>query len=414
MAVKPGYKQTEVGFIPEAWEVESLNSIGRVIRGSSPRPKGDKRYYGGDVPRLMVEDVTRDRKYVTPTIDFLTVEGAKLSRPCKKGTLTVVCSGTPTVVGLPSILGVDACIHDGMLGLVRLSPTVEPEYLFYRLTDLQGQLQAAATHGGTFVNLTTKGFGAFRITVPPLPEQRTISTVLSDVDALLAALERLIAKKRDLKQAAMQKLLTGQTRLPGFSAEWTPTTLGEVATFLSGGTPSRGNDVYWNGNIPWISATSLRCFEVWRSDSNVTEEAVASGSKIAPIGTTLLLVRGSALHKEILCGLVTKRVCFNQDVKALVPHCKVFPRFLTTLIKGRAKDFLKLVSSAGNTAGVLDTKLLRAFEFLLPGLAEQTAIANVLADMDSELATLEQRLAKTRALKQGMVQELLTGRIRLL
>ena len=119
--MKPGYKQTDVGVIPEEWEVKTLGDIGRVIRGSSPRPKSDKRFYGGNVPRLMVEDVTRDKKYVTPSIDFLTQAGAKQSRPCKKGTLTIVCSGTPTVVGLPSILGIDACIHDGMLALVQLA-----------------------------------------------------------------------------------------------------------------------------------------------------------------------------------------------------------------------------------------------------------------------------------------------------
>ncbi|MBK6418066.1 MAG: restriction endonuclease subunit S [Ignavibacteria bacterium] len=257
MEVKPGYKKTQVGVIPEEWEVDSIGSIGRVIRGSSPRPKGDRRYYGGNVPRLMVEDVTRDRKYVSPIIDFLTVEGAKLSRPCKKGTLTVVCSGTPTVVGLPSILAVDACIHDGMLGLVHLSPSVEPEYLFYRLTDLQEQLHAAATHGGTFVNLTTKGFGAFRIAVPPPTEQRAIATALSDVDGLLGGLDRLIAKKRDLKQAVMQELLTGQTRLPGFHGQWEVKKLGNIATCFSGGTPPTENASYYGGDIPWITSGDL-------------------------------------------------------------------------------------------------------------------------------------------------------------
>jgi type I restriction enzyme S subunit len=212
----------------------------------------------------------------------------------------------------------------------------------------------------------------------------------------------------------MQQLLTGQTRLPGFHGEWDETTLGELATFLSGGTPSRSNDDYWTGDIPWISASSLRCFEIWRSDSNVTKEAVAAGSKMAPVGSSLLLVRGSALHNEILCGLVTKPVCFNQDVKALVPRSQVVPRFLTLFIRGTAEEFLKLVSSAGNTAGVLDTKLLKAFAINLPPLAEQTAIAEVLTEMDAELAGLDQRREKTHALKQAMMQELLTGRTRII
>ena len=134
---------------------------------------------------------------------------------------------------------------------------------------------------------------------------------------------------------------------------------------------------------------------------------------MAPIDSTLLLVRGSALHNEILSGLVTKSVCFNQDVKALVPHSRLFPMFLTFIILGISEDLLKLVSSAGNTAGVLDTKLLKAFEISLPPLPEQTAIATVLSDMDAEIDALGQRRAKTRNLKQAMMQELLTGKTRL-
>ncbi|NCC41524.1 MAG: restriction endonuclease subunit S [Gammaproteobacteria bacterium] len=244
-------------------------------------------------------------------------------------------------------------------------------------------------------------------------EQRAIATALSDVDALLGGLDRLIAKKRDLKQAAMQQLLTGQTRLPSFEGRWKTKTLGEIVTFLSGGTPSRSNENYWNGDIPWISATSLRTFFIWRSESNVTKEAVSAGSKMAPVDSTLLLVRGSALHNEILAGLVTQPVCFDQDVKALVPSNDLFPKFLTIVLLGRAGDLLKLVSSAGNTAGVLDTKLLKAFKIQLPSVLEQTAIATALSDMDAELAALEARRDKTRALKQAMMHELLTGRIRL-
>lgn len=233
--MKPGFKQSEVGVIPEDWEVPAIGSLGSVIRGASPRPKGDRRFYGGAIPRLMVEDVTRDKKFVTPRIDFLTTEGAKRSRPCKRGTLTVVCSGTPGVVGMPAFLAVDACIHDGMMALVNVSPKVVPDYLFHQLSSYQDKLYMAATHGGTFVNLTTAGLRAFRVALPSSEdEQRAIAEALSDVDALLGALDRLIAKKRDLKQAAMQQLLTGQKRLPGFHGEWKVKRLGDLGAFLKG------------------------------------------------------------------------------------------------------------------------------------------------------------------------------------
>ena len=218
--------------IPEDWADPLLSDLGQVIRGASPRPKGDKRFYGGDIPRLMVEDVTRDGKHVTPRVDFLTEEGATRSRPCKAGTLTIVCSGT---VGVPAILKVDACIHDGFLALINLKQGVSTELLYYQFDRLRRQFDSSATHGGVFTNLTTSGVKEFRIPFPrDQEEQRAITTALSDVDALLEGLDRLISKKRDLKQAAMQQLLTGQTRLPGFEGEWEVKRLGEVLTICHG------------------------------------------------------------------------------------------------------------------------------------------------------------------------------------
>ncbi|PTB92647.1 restriction endonuclease subunit S, partial [Marinobacter sp. Z-F4-2] len=269
------------------------------------------------------------------------------------------------------------------------------------------------SNSGGQENLSSGIIKKIPIPYPAEPEQRAIAKALSDLNALLEGLDRLIAKKRDLKQAAMQQLLTGETRLPGFEGEWEVKSLGELVTFLSGGTPSKSDDTFWSGDIPWISATSLRTFYIWRSEGNVTKEAVVAGSKMAPVGSTLLLVRGSALHSEILAGLVTKPVCFNQDVKALVPKSSIFDKFLTFLLHGKADDLLKLVSSAGNTAGVLDTKLLKAFEVRLPSVEEQSAIATVLSDINAELDALERRRAKTAALKQAVMQELLTGRTRL-
>jgi type I restriction enzyme S subunit len=131
----------------DGWKKVTIGEIGHVLRGASPRPKGDPRYYGGSVPRLMVADVTRDGRYVTPRIDFLTEEGATLSRPMPKGTLTIVCSGD---VGTPSFLAIDACIHDGFLAVTNLSQRCKPEYLYEAFLSLKSQLERSATHGGGF------------------------------------------------------------------------------------------------------------------------------------------------------------------------------------------------------------------------------------------------------------------------
>jgi len=409
-----GYKQTEVGVIPEEWEVSPLGALAETSSGTTPaRAMHDRYFKNGSIAWVKTMDLTDSELFGTSEC----VTDLALKETCLRvypaGTVLVAMYGGFQQIGRTGLLRTPASVNQAITAIQPKAERLVSEYLLGALNYRVDYWKSVASSSRKDPNISSQDIRNFPIACPRPPEQRAIATALSDVDALLGGLDRLIAKKRDLKQAAMQQLLTGQIRLPGFHGEWEVTTLGEVATFTSGGTPSRSNDGYWCGEIPWISATSLRCFEIWRSPSNVTEEAVAAGSKIAPIGSTLLLVRGSALHNEILCGLVTKRVCFNQDVKALIPSSRVYPRFLTWLITGRAEDFLKLVSSAGNTAGVLDTKLLKAFEFLLPEAHEQTAIAAVLTDMDAELAVLEQRQAKTRDLKQGMMQELLTGKTRL-
>ncbi|MUJ22947.1 restriction endonuclease subunit S [Aliivibrio fischeri] len=150
----------------------TIDDIATVVRGSSPRPKGDPRYYGGTIPRLMVEDIVRDGKYVTACIDYLTEEGAKKSRLKQKGTLVMVCSGTPATVGNPAILNIDACIHDGIISLDNINEEiVRTEYLYYLMVLNQRQSFNLATHGGTFVNLTTSIVKKMRFSFPPLEYQ---------------------------------------------------------------------------------------------------------------------------------------------------------------------------------------------------------------------------------------------------
>jgi len=186
------------------WERAEIQQFCEVIRGASPRPQGDPRYYGGTVPRLMGRDVARDGKWVTPKIDFLTEEGAKLSRPCKRGTLTVICSGD---VGVPSFLAVDACIHDGFLALTDLdTKKVDTDFLYYCLVGLQEQFQDSATQGGVFVNLTTTILKEFPVSIPSLAEQQRIAASLSSVDDQIAVQSQLIDQLKRHKKGLVQQL----------------------------------------------------------------------------------------------------------------------------------------------------------------------------------------------------------------
>lgn len=234
---------------------------------------------------------------------------------------------------------------------------------------------------------------------PTQVEQRAIATALSDMDALLDSLERLIAKKRNLKQAAMQQLLTGQTRLPGFHGEWEVKRLEEVAEIIMGQSPSSSNYNARGDGLPLIQGNA----------------DVANRKTVARIFTTQITKRGRAgdilMSVRAPVGEVSRAtfdLCLGRGVCAIRYPNDFLYYSLIFLEPMWAKH------SKGSTFESVSSTDVRAVELQLPSdLAEQTAIATVLSDMDAELAALEQRLAKTRALKQGMMQELLTGRTRL-
>jgi len=390
-----GYKRTEVGVIPEDWEVAQLGEIGTVIRGASPRPKGDSRYYGGNVPRLMVEDVTRDGMWVTPRIDTLTEEGAKRSRPCRLGTLTVVCSGTPGVVGTPALLAVDACIHDGMLALARLKSGVSAAYLYHQLRSIQEQLFSAATHGGTFVNLTTDGLRAFKVVLPPTQtEQEAVVAALNDVDALLSSLDRLIAKKRDIKQAAMQELLTGKMRLPGFEGEWEVRRIGALgATY--GGLIGKSKDDFGHGNSQYVTFMNVMANVVIHSEGFDRVRVAPTESQNHVKRGDLLFNGSSETPEEVaMCAFMPEAVpnlylnsfCFGFRI---LDNEQCAGLFLAYYMRSSAGRELMKSLAQGSTRYNLSKNALLGAAIVLPAKEEQTAIATILSDMDSELTALE-------------------------
>jgi type I restriction enzyme S subunit len=248
---------------------------------------------------------------------------------------------------------------------------------------------------------------------PPLHEQRAIAAALSDVDALLAGLDRLIAKKRDLKQAAMQQLLTGQTRLPGFRGEWEIKRLSDLADIRSGGTPSTNDAAAWDGDIAWCTPTDITALGGGKYLAKTARLITAHGLKhssaeVIPAGSVVMTSRATIGE----CAVNTIPMTTNQGFKNFVPFESVDAEFLYYLLTTQKAGFISLCG--GSTFLEIGKAQLRSYDVRVPsGKAEQTAIATVLSDMDAELTALEARRDKTRALKQAMMQELLTGKTRL-
>ncbi len=396
--------------LPNGWEWRRLDEVSRIIRGASPRPKGDPRFYGGPVPRLMVEDVTRDGKFVYPSVDSLTEEGAKRSRPCPVGTLTLVCSG---VVGVPSFLAVDACIHDGFIGLVDIKSNASKDFIYHQLQRLQTEFDASATHGGVFTNLTTKGVAAFSFAMPQdLAEQEAIAEALSDADGVIEGVERLIVKKRRIKQGAMQDLLTARRRLPGFSGEWEHRALGAIASFGKGkGLPK--SEVLSSGPVQCVHYGSLfreqpTVIRLLDTFSKTFPGATLSHKGDVLMPTSDVTPSGLAVASCIEVG----GVLLGGDILVIRPDVSTLDgRFLAASIRQSRDQILELVS--GTTVFHIYANDMRSFVVALPTLEEQKAIVAVFQDMDAEIAALEARLDKARMLKEGMMQNLLTGRVRL-
>jgi len=201
-----GIETFQIEALPHGWRMVSVADIARVIRGSSPRPKSDPRYYGGTIPRVMVADITRDKKHILPCIDFLTVAGSKLSRPVTRGTLVLVCSGTPHQVGLPGILATDACIHDGIIGLVDIAQDCRTEWLFHLFRFSQSFMDSAATHGGTFVNLTTDIVKGIQFGLPSPEVQDAHITGFEKLELNIANCKAAIESHRNLQQSLLNSI----------------------------------------------------------------------------------------------------------------------------------------------------------------------------------------------------------------
>lgn len=391
MKVKTGYKQTEVGVIPADWDLCQLSDHFRI-------------YAGGDVPKHSTSSV-RSELHPYPIFANALQErglyGFTAERRGKADSLTITARG---------YLGHAEYRDEAFFPIVRLLVLEPIGALDARFTTFAVNERVKFAFESTGVpQLTAPQVGRYSVGAPTVPEQRAIAAALSDVDALLGGLDRLIAKKRDLKQAALQQLLTGQTRLPGFSGEWRSTNLGAlVDKTVGGGTPSRANPTYWGSEIPWVTVKDFATFDPRSTQESITRVGLNnSASNLIPAGTLITSTR-MALGRAVVYEV---EVAINQDLKALFLKSNANIHFLAywfELCGKRIDD----IGSGSTVKGISIAELMR-IDFHAPSLAEQTAIAEALADMDAELAALEQRREKTRALKQAMMQELLTGRTRL-
>ncbi len=427
--IPPGYKQTEVGVIPEEWEVKQIGDLKPFVTSGS---RGWAEFYS-DRGSLFVRitNMTRDSIY----LDLENSKFVNLPVESSEGIRTQL-QEHDVLVSITADIGIISYVDPNVptpayinqhIALVRFDQekTCGKFVSYFLASERPQKLFRSSTDTGAKAGMSLPTVQKLAFALPPLPEQRAIASALSDVDALLAALDRLIAKQRDLKQAAMQQLLTGQTRLPGFTGKWETKRLGDLFNFSGGYSASRdqlsteGHCYLHYGDIHGSSKTCIDT-EVDFQDIpklDIPLKRVSPASLLADgdvvfvdaseddAGTSKHVVVVNKGKKPFISGLHTIVAKSKTDELA---HEYRHYCFQTPAIR---QQFL--FYAVGTKVSGISKSNIPKLTLTFPPLPEQTAIATVLFDMDLELAALEQRRDKTRALKQGMMQELLTGRTRL-
>ncbi len=388
MAVKRGYKQTEVGVIPAEWECGSLEEFFSFISYgfTNPMPTVSHGIYMITAADINDGRIQLETARKTTEVAYRTLLSPK-SKP-KKNDILLTKDGS---LGRLALVGDEQVCINQSVAVIRPNEKVEPIFLKLLLESPRYQKRMIEDAGGsTIKHIYITIVNLMQIAVPPnRDEQRAIATALSDMDALLGALERLIAKKRNLKQASMQQLLTGQTRLPGFDGGWEMKRLGDILTVRHG--KSQHGVTAPDGKFPILASGG----EIGRTNSFIYDKP------------SVLIGRKGTIDSPqyVDSPFWTVDTLFYTEISSEADAKFVFYKFV--MIRWRSYNEASGVPS-------LNAKTIENIEIKTPHVTEQTAIATVLSDMDAELAALEQRLTKTRALKQGMMQELLTGRTRLL
>lgn len=420
--VPNGYKKTELGAIPEEWEVVKLGDekYFQIVSGGTPSRDNPDFWTNGSINWATPTDITKNKGYfLDSTKEKINENGLKNSsaKIIPKGSVLLTSRAT---IGAVAINNVDLATNQGFANFV-LTGAVCNYYLLLTLEFNKQKLESLCGQS-TFKEVSKKTLKDFKILMPSLPQQQKIASILSKVDEQIEHTERIIEKTELLKKGLMQKLLTKgightkfkKTELGEIPEEWEVIKLGDekYLKIVSGGTPSRDNPKYWtNGTIYWATPTDItknKGYFLNSTNEKISEKGLHNSSaKIIPKGSVLMTSRatiGAVAINNV--DLAT-----NQGFANFIPTKKLVCNY--HLLISLEFNKCKLESLAGqSTFKEVSKKSLKNFEIPLPTLAEQQKIASILSKVDSQIQDNQNYLIRLQELKKGLMQDLLTGKIR--
>ena len=411
--IETKFKNSEVGLIPEDWEVKPIGSVADILNGSTP-PTANPENYGTTHLFVSPADLG-DSKYIENTIKKLSTIGFSVSRKIPKGSILYTCTGS--TIGKCGIAFCDLTSNQ-QINAVLPNGSYNNEYLYYAIQTRESDIRSnASVQAVPLINKTT--FSKTLVAFPPKTEQSRIAEALSDMDDLIAITKKLIEKKRNIKEGAMQDLLSGKRRLPGFNEKWVSKKIDDIG-YTYNGLSGKSKEDFGTGNAKYI--TFLNVLNNPIIDTSIFEKVVIHPNERqneARNGDLFFNTSSETPDEVGICA------CLLQDIKDLYLNSFCFgfrlsdeeidSLFMAYLWRSRKGRDIMTMLAQGSTRFNLSKSLLRNTSIEMPQTKEeQQAIAQVLSDMDSEIQSLEVRLTKYQSLKQGMMQQLLTGKIRLI
>ncbi len=404
--LKNGYKNTEVGVIPSDWEVGNLGEISNIKTGPFGSSLHEKDYVIDGTPIITVEHLS-DFGIVHHNMPMVSDFDRKRLDSYSMKLNDIVFSRVGSV-DRNSIVSKkeEGWLFSGRLLRIRIeNKNTEPKYLsYYFQQETFKQRVKSVAVGQTMPSLNTQILKGLSVILPPLKEQKAIANALSDADVYISSLEELIQKKQNIKQAAMQKLLKPKK-------DWEIKILGEIVEMYSGGTPLTSKRDYYKGNIPWVVIADITKAGkyIYETEKTISNEGVLNSSAKVFKKGVLLFAMYASIGKTTIAMMDT--TC-NQAILGIQPH-SIETQYLYYFLAFHERKFATMGQTG--TQSNLSKDMVQKIEVPIPPtIEEQTQIATILSDMDNELEILEEKLQKAEQLKQGMMQNLLTGKIRLL
>lgn len=404
---------------PDGWELKTIGDIGSVVTGSTPNTQ-EPRYWGGSIPFISPADFD-GKVYIDKTGRTLSAEGAEKSRVLPENSILVTCIGSLGGMAMSS----RPSVTNQQINAVVADSNQESRFHFYNiLFNINELTKNAGTTTLPIINKST--FSQIDLLFPPLPEQQKIATILSSVDDVIEKTRAQIDKLKDLKTGMMQELLTkgiGSGGAPHtefkdspvgrIPSSWEVASLGDTGSWKGGGTPSKSNKDYWNGAIPWVSPKDMKSEFIYQTEDQISEEAVSeSSTNIVESGAILIVVRSGILKHTLPVAMAARDLTLNQDMKALTVTKRFSAHYVYQYLLANNHRVLRATLKAGNTVESLDFSEFSKFLIPCPPTEEQHKIANAIESIARRIRTKSLQLNTYISMKKALMQDLLTGKVR--